>query len=66
MDTVIPAYLCPSDVGTVLDPRYRRVNYVVCLSSGLARPKTIAGSDKNADGVFYVNSDTRPRDITDG
>ncbi|MFG0267828.1 MAG: DUF1559 domain-containing protein [Rhodopirellula sp. JB055] len=64
--TVIPAYLCPSDLGTVLDPRYRPINYVACLGSGVAGPDTIAGGDKKADGVFYVNSNSKPRDITDG
>ncbi|TWT51997.1 DUF1559 domain-containing protein [Allorhodopirellula solitaria] len=66
VDTAIAMYLCPSDVGTVLDLRYRPLNYVSSLGSGLAGPDTVAGGDKKADGVFFVNSDTRTRDITDG
>ncbi|MFG0263496.1 MAG: DUF1559 domain-containing protein [Novipirellula sp. JB048] len=66
VDKMIPTYLCPSDLGTILDPRYRPLNYVACLGSGLAGPGTTAGSDRDADGVFYVNSDTRLRDIIDG
>ncbi|GAB4135508.1 MAG: DUF1559 domain-containing protein [Planctomycetaceae bacterium] len=59
-------YLCPSDFERVLDPRYRPVNYVACLGSGVKTPKQAAGTDRNSDGIFYANSDTRPRDITDG
>ncbi|QDV85349.1 DUF1559 domain-containing protein [Stieleria magnilauensis] len=66
VDKSIPALLCPSDLETVLDDRYAPENYVACLGSGLVSPKTAAGSDKEADGVFYANSFTKTRDITDG
>ena len=66
VDKKVSLLLCPSDLETVLDPRYAPENYVACLGSGLASPRTQAGSDRDADGVFYVNSDTRTRDITDG
>ncbi len=66
VDQTIPMYLCPSDLGTVLDERYRPINYTACLGSGLAGPDTKTGSDRDADGVFYVNSDLRPADILDG
>ena len=59
-------FLCPSDFETVLDVRYRPVNYVGCLGSGVATPTQAAGTDTEADGVFYANSRTKPRDITDG
>lgn len=59
-------YLCPSDFGTVLDDRYRPLNYVACLGSGVRTPTQEAGTDSDVDGVFYANSRTRPRDITDG
>lgn len=58
--------LCPSDLETRLDQRYWPENYVVCLGSGVAGPATAAGTDRDADGVFYANSDTRTRDIRDG
>lgn len=66
VDKTIPMYLCPSDLGTVLDERYRPVNYSACLGSGLAGVDSVAGSDRDADGVFYVNSPSRPADILDG
>ncbi len=59
-------YLCPSDSETVLDERYRPANYVACLGSGIATPDRPAGTDRDADGVFYANSRMRPRDVTDG
>ncbi len=58
--------VCPSDLGTVLDQRYAPENYAACLGSGMASAKMQAGGDRDTDGVFYVNSDTRTRDITDG
>ncbi len=66
VDKKVGLLLCPSDLETVLDQRYAPENYVACLGSGLASRKTQAGSDRDADGVFYVNSDTRTRDIIDG
>jgi len=58
--------LCPSDSEIVLDYRYRPLNYVACLGSGVMTPKQAAGTDRNSDGIFYANSRTRPRDIKDG
>jgi len=62
----IGLFLCPSDFGTVLEERYRPVNYVACLGSGVQTPTRQAGTDREADGIFYANSRTKPRDITDG
>jgi len=62
----IGLYLCPSDLGTVLDDRYRPLNYVACLGSGVKTSTQEAGADTDVDGMFYANSRTRPRDITDG
>jgi prepilin-type N-terminal cleavage/methylation domain-containing protein/prepilin-type processing-associated H-X9-DG protein len=59
-------FLCPSDFETVLDERYRPLNYVACLGSGVGTPTRPAGTDRDADGVFYANSRKRPRDIVDG
>jgi len=62
----IGLYLCPSDFGTILDDRYRPLNYVACLGSGVRTPLQEAGADTDVDGVFYANSRTRPGDIIDG
>lgn len=59
-------FLCPSDFDTVLDERYRPLNYVACLGSGVETPTQRAGTDRNADGVFFANSKKRPRDVLDG
>lgn len=59
-------FLCPSDFETVLDARYRPVNYVACLGTGVETPTRQARTDRDADGVFFANSRMRPRDITDG
>ncbi len=59
-------FLCPSDFEAVLDQRYRPANYVACLGSGVETPTQQAGTDRDADGVFFANSRTKPRDIVDG
>jgi prepilin-type N-terminal cleavage/methylation domain-containing protein len=59
-------FLCPSDSGEVLDSRYRPLNYVSCLGSGVETKTQAAGADELADGVFYANSRTKTRDIRDG
>lgn len=59
-------FLCPSDFGTVLDERYRPINYVANLGSGLKTRSRQAGTDQNADGVFFANSRLMPSKITDG
>lgn len=59
-------FLCPSDGETVLDQRYRPLNYVACLGSGVGAATRPAGTDRDADGVFYVNSRMKLRDVVDG
>lgn len=59
-------FLCPSDFETVLDQRYRPVNYVACLGSGVQTSTQEAGTDRDSDGVFFANSRMRPRDVSDG
>lgn len=59
-------FLCPSDFETVLDSRYRPLNYVACLGSGVRTSRMEAGTDRNSDGIFFANSRMKPRDITDG
>ncbi len=62
----VEIYLCPSDSEVVLDERYRPLNYVACLGSGVQTETQTAGSDREVDGLFYVNSYIKPRQITDG
>ena len=66
VNTRVEIFLCPSDTGAVLDPRYGPLNYVANLGTGIGTPSQPAGGDKKTDGVFFVNSSTRPRDIHDG
>lgn len=66
VSTSVQLFLCPSDSGMVTDIRYRPVNYVACLGTGVETATQQAGTDTNADGVFFANSRIRPRDIRDG
>ena len=68
---VVPLFLCPSDRQEPVAAKYGPTNYAGCTGSGLARggPADIdhgAGSPFDTDGVFYVNSKTRIRDMSDG
>ncbi len=60
----VPTFLCPSEsIGTrVPGLSYAATNYVGNVGSGLVDAGTMAG----ADGVFYLNSQTRMRDLLDG
>ena len=57
---MVKGFLCPSD--QTLQPVAGRApgNYVGCAGMGTT------GDATNADGVFYVNSQTRLTDISDG
>ena len=57
----VPTFLCPSDSGAVVTTGWGSGNYVACWGTGLN-----AGGDLNADGLFYIDSKKRFRDITDG
>ncbi|MGD9648621.1 MAG: DUF1559 domain-containing protein [Pirellulales bacterium] len=58
---VIPLFLCPSDRGEVVGEGFGPTNYAACTGSGSG-----GGSPLDADGIFYVNSETRTADIVDG
>jgi prepilin-type N-terminal cleavage/methylation domain-containing protein/prepilin-type processing-associated H-X9-DG protein len=58
---MVPLFLCPSDHGQRVSPNFGPTNYAACAGSGSA-----GGSPHDADGVFYVNSKTSMRQITDG
>lgn len=64
--TQVSAFLCPSDrrpsaVSDNGSVQYGFTNYVVCAGSGAD-----GGTPFETDGVFYVNSRTRYRDMPDG
>jgi len=59
--TVVPLFLCPSDHGRKLLEAWGPANYVSSTGSG-----TNGGYADNSDGAFFVNSQIRFRDITDG
>ena len=61
-NTVIPMFLCPSDQGQIPDSTFGPNNYVATVGSG-----TVGyGNLKSGDGVFFHNSATGLRKITDG
>jgi prepilin-type N-terminal cleavage/methylation domain-containing protein len=58
----IPMYRCPSDQERVPGSAFGSTNYVACVGSGLVNN----GSSNAADGMIFVRSSVRHRDITDG
>ncbi|QDT74916.1 DUF1559 domain-containing protein [Lacipirellula limnantheis] len=58
---LLPAFLCPSDLGISVKDLMGPTNYAVCGGSGAG-----GGTPFDTDGVFYVNSATTFGDITDG
>ncbi len=58
---VLPNLLCPSDTGQAPSSTFGPLNYAVCTGDGLD-----GGSPFQTDGLFYINSHTRLRDVTDG
>lgn len=57
----VPLFLCPSDHGRPVQEGRGPGNYVASAGSGAN-----GGEANNADGTFYVNSQTRFADILDG
>jgi prepilin-type N-terminal cleavage/methylation domain-containing protein/prepilin-type processing-associated H-X9-DG protein len=58
---VVPLFLCPSDVATRVTDLFGPTNYAGCTGSGVG-----GGTPFEVDGVFGINSRTRPGDVTDG
>ncbi len=69
---VVNEFLCPTDLGGVVATGFGPTNYAACAGSGSgagpggAPPTGYAGSPWQTDGIFYVNSATTFRQITDG
>lgn len=58
---VVGDFLCPSDIGRAVSDGFGPTNYAACTGSGAG-----GGSPRNTDGIFSVNSASRPAEITDG
>ncbi|HEV7221315.1 MAG TPA: DUF1559 domain-containing protein [Pirellulales bacterium] len=62
---VVPLFLCPSDIGkpvtNYLGVVFGPSNYAACMGSGIN-----GGTEYSADGIFYMNSNTKFADILDG
>ena len=59
--TVIGMLLCPSDRGIPVADKFGPTNYAACAGTGAG-----GGTPFDTDGLFYVNSKVRYRDISDG
>lgn len=57
----VPLFLCPSDRSRPVSPIFGPTNYAACTGSG-----DNGGTPFEADGVFYINSRTRPKNVSDG
>lgn len=57
---VVPLFLCPSDRGSAVSPIFGPTNYATCAGSGGD------GTPYETDGLFFINSRTKPKDVGDG
>ncbi len=57
----VPLFLCPSDVGGPVSDLFGPTNYAGCTGSGGG-----GGTPFETDGIYGINSRTRPGDVTDG
>jgi prepilin-type processing-associated H-X9-DG protein len=57
----IPLFLCPSDRNGAVSTLFGPTNYAACTGTGVG-----GGTPFETDGVYHVNSRTRPRDVSDG
>jgi prepilin-type N-terminal cleavage/methylation domain-containing protein len=58
--TLVPLFLCPSDRGVAVSPIFGPTNNAACTGSGAD------GTPYDTDGLFFINSQVRVKDITDG
>jgi hypothetical protein len=65
---VIREFLCPSDQMQSVRNGFGPINYITCTGSGLdgGTNGESGGSLFDTDGMFFVNSNVRVRNITDG
>ena len=57
----VPLFLCPSDIAMPVADLFGPTNYAGCTGTGVD-----GGTPFETDGMFGVNSRTRPRDVRDG
>lgn len=57
----VPLFLCPSDRMNAVSSLFGPTNYGGCAGSGGG-----GGSPFDTDGLFFINSRVRPKDMTDG
>jgi prepilin-type N-terminal cleavage/methylation domain-containing protein/prepilin-type processing-associated H-X9-DG protein len=57
----VPEFICPADEARRLVDEFAPTSYAACAGSGAG-----GGTPRGADGVFYINSQTRVGQITDG
>tara|TARA_E500000305_G_scaffold109193_1_gene113561 strand:- start:410 stop:1156 length:747 start_codon:yes stop_codon:yes gene_type:complete len=57
----VPVFLCPSDVNERNSDSWAGTNYVACQGSGRD-----GGVYEDTDGIFFIDSKTKFRDVTDG
>jgi prepilin-type N-terminal cleavage/methylation domain-containing protein len=57
----VPLFLCPSDKSAPVSEPFGPTNYAGCTGSGLD-----GGTPFRTDGMFFVNSRVRAKDIPDG
>jgi prepilin-type N-terminal cleavage/methylation domain-containing protein len=58
---LVPLFLCPSDRQLAVSPIFGPTNYAGCAGSG-----TGGGTPYDTDGLFFINSRTGARDVSDG
>lgn len=58
---LVPDFLCPSDTGQPVSTTFGPTNYAACTGSGVG-----GGTPFDADGLFYINSQTRLSKVTNG
>jgi len=57
----VPLFLCPSDRMAAVSSLFGPTNYGGCAGSGAG-----GGTPFDTDGLFFINSRVRPKDVTDG
>lgn len=58
---VIPLFLCPSDRMAAVSDHFGPTNYAGNAGTGAG-----GGTPFDTDGVYFINSRTRPQDVSDG
>ena len=61
VNRAIPLFLCPSDRAAAVSEFFGPTNYAGCTGSGAG-----GGTPFDTDGMFFINSQIRPRQVTDG